>query len=113
MDKITLKDGQVVEAVVVAENPKFYVFAKFGELRAVGLDQVANLERNPKAERGRGHVDELLTKSGLVVSGQLVSDDASTGYVEFASVGVAAHMRILKSMVTVIFKSGKLYYSAN
>jgi len=111
VDKVTLKDGQVVEAVVVAENPKFYVLAKFGELRAVGLDQVANVERNPHADRGKGHVDELLSKGGLVVSGQLVSDDAATGYVEFASVGVPAHMRILKSMVAMIFKSGKLYYS--
>ena len=111
-DKVTLKNGQVVEAVVVAENPMFYVLAKFGELRAVGLDQVAKLDRNPNAKRGTGHVDELLSKGGLVVSGQVVSDDTSTGYVEFASVGVATPMRILKSMVAVIFKSGKLYYSA-
>ena len=110
-DKLTLKDGQVVDAIIVAENPNFYVLAKFGELRAIGLDQVAKLERNPKADRGKGHVDVLLTKGNLVVSGQLISDDASTGYVEFASVGVATHMRILKSMVAVIFKSGKLYYS--
>jgi len=110
-DKLTLKDGQVVDAIVVAENPKFYVLAKFGELRAVGLDQVAKLDRNPHADRGKGHVDELLSKGGLVVSGQLVSDDTATGYVEFASVGVATPMRILKSMVAVIFKSGKLYYS--
>jgi len=111
-DRLTLKDGQVVEAIVVAENPMFYVLAKFGELRAVGLDQVAKLDRNPKADRGTGHVDELLSKGGLVVSGQVVSDDPTTGYVEFASVGVATPMRILKSMVAVIFKSRKLYYSA-
>ena len=111
-DKLTLKDGQVVEAVVVAENSMFYVLAKFGELRAVGLDQVAKLERNPNADRGKGHVDQLLAKSGLVLSGRVVSDDAASGYIEFASVGVTAHTRILKSMVAAIFESGKLYYSA-
>jgi len=111
-DKLTLKDGKVVEAVVVAENPMFYVLAKYGEWRAVGVDQVAKLERNPNAERGTGHTDQLLAKDGLVVSGVLISDNAATGYVEFASVGVTAHMKILKSMVEAIYKAGKLYYTA-
>jgi hypothetical protein len=110
-DKITLKEGPVVLAVVVAENSMFYVLAKFGELRAVAKDLVASVERNPEADRPKGHEDQLLTKGGLVLSGKVVADDAATGYVEFATVGCANHMKVLKSMVSVIFKAGKLYYT--
>jgi len=111
-DKVTLKSGQVVEAVVVAENPMFYVLARFGEMRAVGRDQVTKVERSSNAVRPPGHVDQLLCKDGFVLSGKVVKDNASSGYVEFASVGVKEHMLVLKSLVQAIFESGKAYYSA-
>ncbi len=74
-DRIVLKDGTEVKAVVVAENDKFYTLLKFGELRAVGKDQVQNVEKNAKAERPAGFGDQILLQNGVVLAGTLKTKD--------------------------------------
>ncbi len=74
-DRVVLKDGTEVKAVVVAENAKFYTLRKFGELRALGKDQVQTLEKNPKAERPGGFDDQILLQNGIVLAGTLKTKD--------------------------------------
>src|SRR5262249_55027919 len=51
-DRLVLKTGTELRARVVSENDRFAVLEKFGELRALGRDQIQTLEKNPRTERG-------------------------------------------------------------
>jgi hypothetical protein len=73
-DRVVLRDGSDVKAVVAAENDKYYVLMKYGELRAVGKDQVQTVEKNPGADHSMAFPDQVLQRDGTVLAGTLKSD---------------------------------------
>ena len=108
-DRVHLKDGQVVEAVVVAENSAFYVLRKFWELRPVGRDQVASIEHSPTAVRESGHEDQILLQSGLVLSGKIVNEFPETGFLEMQMPGIEQHAFAQRPLIAAIYKDGQEY----
>ena len=109
-DKITLKDGQEIVALVVAENPMFYVLRKYGEFRAVGKDKVEKIDRSPDAAREAGHEDQILLKDGLVVSGKIVREREDTGMYEIQIAPGKTSMFVYRPLIQVVFKAGKQDY---
>ena len=112
LDKITLKDGQEINALIVAENPMFYVLRRYGEFRAVGKDKVDKIEKSADAAREPGHEDQILMKDGLVVSGKIVREREDTGMYEIQIAPGKMSMFLYKSLIQVVFKSGKQVFAA-
>jgi hypothetical protein len=112
-DKIILKDGnKEIAAIVVAENPMFYVLERFGEYRAVGKDKVASVSKNDKVVRETGHVDQVLLKNGHVLTGKIVQERGD-GMVEVKQANGRNSLYAWKDKaVAVIFKEGKKIYPA-
>ena len=111
-DQVLLHGGQIVEAVVLAENPRFTVLEKFSEFRAVDHDRIEQVARSPQTIRTPGYDDQILLKSGLVVAGRIVKEYEATGYFEMQIPGLGAHFFVDKPMINLIFKGGRQYYSA-
>ncbi len=105
-DTIVLKSGETVAAVVVAENPMFYVLARFGEYRAVGRDKVSSITRNSEARREEGHVDQILCKNGHVLTGKILSERPD-GMVEIKQPNQTVSQAVWRSEITAMFKNGK------
>src|SRR5262249_39686930 len=98
------KDGGDVKAVVVAENEKFYVLMKFGELRAIGKDQVQTVEKNPGAERPTGFDDQVLQRDGTVLAGTL----KATGDPVVITVPISStEHAVARSEVAGVYKGGR------
>jgi hypothetical protein len=112
LDKLTLKDGTELTALIVAENPMFYVLRKYGEFRAVGKDKVDKVEKSPDATREPGHEDQILMKNGLVVSGKILREREDTGMYEIQIAPGKVTMVIYKPVIQVVFKAGKQAYPA-
>jgi len=106
-DRIVLKDGAELRARVVAENDRFVVLEKLGELRAVGRDQIQTLEKNPKAERG-SYPDAILLNTGVVLAGTLKSDKNDVDPFELKS-GAATEVAF-KNAIAAVFRGGKLVF---
>ncbi len=111
-DQVLLQGGQIVEAVVLAENPKFTVLEKFSEFRAVDHDRIEQVARSPQTIRTPGFDDQILLKGGLVVAGRIVKEYEATGYFELLIPGLPAHFFVAKPLISLIFKGGRQYYSA-
>jgi hypothetical protein len=107
-DRIVLKDGTEVRARTVSENDRFVVLEKFGELRAVGRDQIQTLDKNPKAERGN-YPDAILTKDGSVLAGRLKSAQDDVDPFELTS-GAGFNETAWKSVIVAVYRGGKLVY---
>src|SRR5258708_1907813 len=78
-DRIVLVGGSELRARVVAENDRFFVLEKFGELRAAGRDQVQTIEKNPSVERPTTYGDQILFRDGIVVAGAPTRAQAHPG----------------------------------
>jgi hypothetical protein len=111
-DRIVLRDGSDAKARVIAENERFYVLEKFGELRAVGRDQVRTVEKNPAVERPSGLPDQILFRDGIVLAGTLKSakDDAEP----FEMVEPISGTTVLgyRAAISLVYRAGKLLYAA-
>lgn len=110
LDKIKLKGGQTVLAVVVGDNSAFYVLEKYGELRAVGRDKVDSIERSSTASRETGHEDQILLKDGKVFSGKIVKERETNGLFEIQVPPHKIILRAYKPVIASVFKAGKQYY---
>jgi hypothetical protein len=113
-DRVKLKKGSEVLARVVAENPGFYVLERFGELRAVGHDQVASIERNATRTQAEAEAnsDQILFKDNTVLCGKITVDNDEFKY--FAIMVPPGNMLHygFKSQVQVAYKSGKEVFRA-
>ena len=62
-DKITLTDGRVIVADVLAKNQDGYILAKYGELRFVQFPEISKVEyggrSEPKVRSGGGGAGEI------------------------------------------------------
>ncbi|MBN1959842.1 MAG: hypothetical protein JW841_02745 [Deltaproteobacteria bacterium] len=110
LDKIKLKNGQTVLAVIVAENSAFYVVQKYSELRAIGRDQVDDIERSETAIREKGYDDQILLKNGQVFSGKILKENAANGMFEIQVPPYKTILYIYKPVITSVFKAGKQSY---
>jgi hypothetical protein len=106
-DRIVLKDGTELSARIVGENDRFVTLEKFGELRAVGRDQVATMEKNSKAERGH-YDDQILLRNGIVLAGTLTSAEADADTFEITSGGVKE--AALRKDITAVYHNGIRIY---
>ena len=111
-DRIELKDGQVIEAVVFAENPAYYVLGKHGELRAEARDKVSKIDRSADAVRQEGHEDQILLKNGVVFSGKIVNEHEKNGMFEIRIPTLRPTVYAYKSQIVNVYKAGKLHYPA-
>ena len=111
-DHIKLKDGQEIDAVIVAENPMFYVITRHSELRAVGRDKVDTIDRSSDARREPGHEDQILLKSGLVFSGKIVREREDTGMYEIQIPPGKKSIFAYKPLIAVVFKGGTQVWPA-
>ena len=113
-DRVKLKKGTEVMARIVAENPAFYVLERFGELRAVGRDQVDGVERlvaQTMAEHD-ANVDQILFKDNTVLCGKItVDNDEFKYYAIMVPPGNMLHYGF-KNQVQLAFKSGKEVFRA-
>ncbi len=107
-DRIVLKDGTEIRARVVAENDSLDVLEKFGELRAVGRDQIQTLDKNPKVERLAGYGDQILLTSGIVLAGTLKNDKNDVDPFELSSGGM--NEVAYKSVIAAVYRGGKVVF---
>ncbi len=113
-DHVQLKSGQVIGARVLAENDRFYVIERFGELRALDRDQVTQITRNPSADRATGYGDQILLKDGIVLAGTITGDiapDAPHFDITTPKTPVPLHSAE-RSTVAAIYRAGKQVYAA-
>jgi len=115
-DHVQLKSGEVLGARVVAENERFYVIERFGELRALDRDQVSGpWIKSPSADRGGGgYPDQILLKDGIVLAGTISGDiaqDAPQFQITTPRTPVPLHSAE-HSTVAAIYRAGKQVYAA-
>jgi hypothetical protein len=106
-DRIVLKNGTEVLARVLAENDRFLLLEKFGELRAVGRDQVQTLDKNPKTERAAGYGDQILANDGIVLAGTLKSPQNGDWF-ELTAGGLTQVAN--KSVISSVYRGGTLVF---
>lgn len=112
LDHITFKDGKEVDALVVAENPAFYVLERNHELRPVGRQFVTNIRKSDSAKREIGYGDQILFKDGIVFIGHIVREREDTGMFEIKRPDSPVSMFGYRSVIASVYKEGKLYWSA-
>lgn len=106
-DRLVLKTGTELRARVVSENDRFAVLEKFGELRALGRDQIQTLEKNPRTERGN-YPDAILVNSGVVLAGTLKSAQNDAEPFELTSGGSTEVA--FKNAISAVYRGGKLVF---
>ena len=109
LDVIKLKNGKVVNAVIVAENPTFLCLEHWGEQRAVGRDRVQSVERRvPQTPAQRdAFADQLLFTDKTVLCGKLLNSDPISRYYDIVVPGGSGTHTALKSLVAMAFRAGK------
>ena len=78
-DKITLTDGRVIVADVLAKNQDGYILAKYGELRFVQFPEISKVEYGGRSEpKGLESYDQILIKNKeqTVLHGTLIAIEA-------------------------------------
>jgi hypothetical protein len=107
-DRVVLKTGMEIRARVVTENDRFVVVEKFGELRALGRDQIQTLDKNSKSERG-SYPDAILIRDGTVLAGTLTSAQDDVDPFQLTS-GNGFNETAWKSVITAAYRGGRLIY---
>jgi hypothetical protein len=111
-DTVTLKDGTVVRAWVVAENPLFYVLERHGELRAALREQVSKVsktsqrssdERRAVAESFK---DQVLLDNGVVLAGTILETRADNGLCRLEAPDKTVYFAY-RPRIAHIFKGGE------
>jgi hypothetical protein len=111
-DRIALRGGDELRAVVIAENEAFYVLLRFGELRAVGRDQVASVTKNDAAVRPPGFGDQILLVDGTVRAGTMDADPAPDAAFFDLKVPETQVHHVARVAVAAVYRGGKRVYAA-
>jgi hypothetical protein len=113
-DTISMRGGDDVHAVVIIENDAFLVLERFGEWRAVGRDQVANVTKNPNATRPAGYPDQILLVDNTVLAGAMAADpapDTATFEITIPHTPTTLH-HMERAQVAAVYRGGKKVWSA-
>ncbi|TDP63706.1 hypothetical protein [Bradymonas sediminis] len=107
-DEMKLNDGQAIRGTVVAENVDFYVFLRYGEVRAIPKSAVANIVwANGSKPAGLDRYEQVLLKNGHVLSGTIINDSQEPPLYEvkasFANVTIMA----AKDQVKKAYRNGQ------
>jgi len=111
-DRVLLKGGETVQAWVVADNGTFFVLERFGELRALGHDQVESVTlstartEEQRAELREKHRDQVLLDDGEVYSGVVVEENAERGWYRLKSGSDEMEHLLFRARVVRVFKGG-------
>jgi hypothetical protein len=108
VDRVVLRDGTELKVRVVAENERFYVLERFGELRAVGRDQVQTVEKNPNAERP-AFDDQILLQNGIVLAGTIKTKDDADPF-EIANPLAGTTITAFRSVIASVYRGGRLIF---
>ena len=109
-DRILLQNGTEVRARVLAQNDAFYVLEKYGELRAVGRDQVKSVDL-AGGDRPAGFPDQILFKDGIVIAGTL-RDNLNTDWFDIIYPPNELH-KAYKPAIASVYRGGKLVFSGD
>ena len=112
LDRIILKNGQEVDALVVAENTAFYVLERNREWRPVAKALVASVHPFDANKHGPVYVDQILFKDGVVFIGKIIRERDDTGMFEIQLPETMVNMFGYKSQIAAVYKGGNLYWSA-
>ncbi len=106
-DIVALTSGTKVACTVVAQNNDYYVVARHGEYRAVEKNEVSSVKwRGEGGAATLGTGDQILTKSGNVLHGAIVEEQAGRFLV--IQVGTLKHV-VWLSQIKSAHKGGKPY----
>jgi hypothetical protein len=111
-DRIVLKSGEDVKARVLAENEAFLVLERYGELRAVGHDQVREVTKNQAVQRPPGYGDQILLKDDVVLAGTIngeLAKDADHFDIVIPGTPTPLHQPA-RSTVAAVYRGGKRVY---
>lgn len=81
-DVLHLKDGRKVRGRVIANNHEFFVVNRLHEIRAVPLEKVKNIDWHDGQPEDLTDYDQILLKSGHVLSGKITGGDKNPTYLE-------------------------------
>lgn len=106
-DVLTTNDGATIRGSVLAENSSFYVFFRYGEIRAIPKNEVQKIEwANGTKPGGLTNFDQIVLKSGHVMSGTIVDNKEKPALFQIKSSKGELTYVVFKSQVAKIFKSG-------
>jgi hypothetical protein len=114
-DRIVLKTGEEVKARILAENEAFLVLERYGELRAVGNDQLGGVTKNQAVQRPPGFGDQILLKDDIVLAGTIEGDlpkDADHFDIKIPGTPTPLHQPS-RATVAAVFRGGKRVYVAD
>ncbi|MEM1349556.1 MAG: hypothetical protein AAGI01_13420 [Myxococcota bacterium] len=109
-DVITLKSNETIKAQVVAENNAFYVVSRYGEVRVVPKGLIRSLDwANGSKPSGLLRQDQILLKSGHVVTGEIVEERDKPSYFKLQSQLNNQTFIVFKENIQAVYKGGVSY----
>lgn len=107
-DEIRTRDGQTLRGTVVAENVDFYVFLRYGEIRAIPKSAVESMEwADGSKPSGLDAYEQVLLKNGHVLSGEIVTDNEKPPLYEVKLSYGDFTIMATKDQVDKVYKNGK------
>ena len=106
-DVVTLNDGAKIAGKVIAENTAFYVFLRFGEVRAIQKREVQTIDwQTGSKPLNLTSYDQILLKSGHVISGTILEDKVKPALLQIRVSENDVTILVFKSEVAQLFRSG-------
>lgn len=107
-DEMKLKDGQAIRGTVVAENVDFYVFLRYGEVRAIPKSLVASMTwANGKKPSGLDGFEQILLKNGHVLSGTITNDSDKPPLFELKASFADVKFMVTKDQIKKAYRNGE------
>lgn len=109
-DELKLNDGQVLRGAVVAENVDFYVFLRYGEVRAIPKSSVASIAwADGSKPAGLDGFEQILLNNGHVLSGSIINDSEKPALFELKASFANVTFRVSKDQVLKAYRNGQAF----
>jgi hypothetical protein len=106
-DAVTLTDGRQLRVQVIAENPDLYVLRAYGEARAVGKDQVEDIQwGEDRSAAALDRSDQVLLRNGHVLIGTLAKEHSNPDWVLLDSGLVDVSVYAFADQVDRVYRAG-------
>lgn len=107
-DEVKLADGRAIRGTVVAENADFYVFLRYGEIRAISKSSVSNIVwANGSKPSGLDDFEQILLKNGHILSGTIINDNAKPALFELRASFSDVTFMVTKDQVDKAYRDGR------
>lgn len=106
-DQVTLTNGTVIRGAVVGENPSFWVVVRYTEARAIPKAEVQGITwANGTKPASVTSADQILLKSGVVLSGSILEDKTKPAAFSLKSSHHDQTYVVFKSQIAEVYRGG-------